>query len=117
MSDADLARKALDLFNDGSLRRALVNVERSAFRTLLAAFEQSGSLAEQEIVLRYQAARDRSKWDHALVERLLKLARDSATKGASDREQARSSARQLGYVVRLHRVAQEQDDGQRGGRR
>lgn len=117
MSDADLARRALELFNDGALRQAMVSVELSAFRTLLAAFDQAGSLAEQEIVLRYQAARYRDKWDNALVERLLKLARESAAKGASDRDQARAAARQLGYVVRLHRVAHEQADQTRGGRR
>ena len=110
-SQAELARRALDLYKDGALKKAFVGVDPTQMRTLYAAFEQAGSLDEQEIVLRYQAARLRDKWDPKLVEKLLALSREAGKAvgaGADESSQAQAAARQLGLIVRVHRVAHEE---------
>lgn len=106
---APLARRALDLYEDRAFKRALVGVDPTQMRTLYAAFEKACSLDEQEIVLRYQAARLRDKWDPKLVEKLLALFRLAAKEAGGDEgERARAAARQLGLIVRVHRIACEE---------
>ena len=121
VKQADLARRALDLYRNDSLRKAFAGVDPTQMRTLLAAFEQAGSLEEQEIVLRYQAARQRDKWDPKLVDKLLELCRDAgkgveraSAGGDPDERKAREAARQLGFIVRMHRVAVADAETKRG---
>ncbi|MBX3274756.1 MAG: hypothetical protein KF729_31110 [Sandaracinaceae bacterium] len=120
-NQADMARRALDLYKEGSLRSAFVAVDPTQMRTVLAAFEQAGSLEEQEVVLRYQAARLREKWDGKLVDRLLELCRKAGegverTAGQdADEPKARAAAQQLGFIVRMHKVAHEEEASRRSG--
>ncbi len=103
-----LARRALDLYNDAKLKAAFARVDTTQMRTVLAALKQAGSYAEAEIVLRYQAARLRDKWDPKLVERLLELFRQATKSAGGDAVHAAAIAHQFGLIVRIHRVANEE---------
>jgi len=114
----ELARKALELLEDQAMRAALGKVDPTQMRTVLSALDRAGSYAEAEIILRYQSARLRDKWDDRLVEKLLALFREADRLGVDgdthDHElSGRAIARQFGLIVRVHRVAAEAKEGKR----
>jgi hypothetical protein len=102
-----MARSALALLRDDTMRKALGTIDATAMKTLLAAATQSSSLEEIEVVFRYQAARFRDRWDGAVIDKLLDLLRTAAKDEKGDEKRARLAAEQLGFVAKVHKVALE----------
>lgn len=116
MTPGEMARNALALLHDDSVKAAFAKTDPTAVRTLLAAAQQVGSVEELELVMRYQQSRlGRDHWDEAVVKKLLELVRKAADgedvagrpKPEAERQQAEAAARQLALVARAHRVAYE----------
>jgi hypothetical protein len=105
-----MARRALDMVD----KSGLASIDVTAMRTLLAAASQAGSAEEIEIIVRYQQARFRDRWDGAFIDQLLAVlkevgdaAKTDAATDDKDSAAAKAIADQLGLIARVHRFAIE----------
>lgn len=110
-----LAERALAYREQPELRSALASVPPAAMQTLLGAVQRAASLAEIEIVIRYQQARAQKDWSLKLVEQIWKDLKTSADSVSGDREKARAATDQLSLIARVHRVVR--GDGEANQRR